>query len=44
MVTGKREQHDRLVGFEVGADEYVEKPVSLEYLGRVIQNLLRSGA
>ena len=28
MVTVKDEQHDRLVGFEVGADEYVEKPVT----------------
>jgi len=41
MVTGKREQHDRLVGFEVGADEYIEKPVSLEYLQRIVNNLLR---
>ena len=39
MVTGKREQHDRLLGFEVGADDYVEKPFTLEYLGRVIRKL-----
>ena len=41
MVTGKREQHDRLLGFEVGADDYVEKPFTLEYLGRVISKLAR---
>lgn len=41
MVTGKREQHDRLLGFEVGADDYVEKPFTLEYLGRVIRKLVR---
>jgi DNA-binding response OmpR family regulator len=40
MVTGKREQHDRLLGFEVGADDYVEKPFTLEYLGRVIRKFL----
>lgn len=40
MVTGKSEQHDRIVGFEVGADDYVDKPVSLEYLSRVIHKLL----
>ena len=40
MVTGRGEQSDRLVGFEVGADEYVAKPVSLAYLGRTIRKLL----
>lgn len=41
MVTGKSAQYDRLVGFEVGADDYVEKPVSLEYLARIVEGLLR---
>ena len=41
MITGKSEQYDRLVGFEVGADDYVEKPVSLEYLSRIVGRLLR---
>jgi two-component system phosphate regulon response regulator PhoB len=41
MVTGKRDQTDRLVGFEVGADDYLEKPYSLEILARTIQKQLR---
>jgi len=41
MVTGKREQHDRLLGFEVGADDYVEKPFTLDYLNRIISKLIR---
>ena len=40
MVTGKGEQSDRLVGFEVGADDYVEKPVSLDYLARMVKRHL----
>ena len=40
MVTGKIEQTDRLVGFELGADEYVEKPVTITYLTRAITKLL----
>ena len=40
IVTGRGEQSDRLVGFEVGADEYVAKPVSLAYLKRTIGKLL----
>ena len=40
MVTGKGEQHDRLLGFEVGADDYVEKPATLSYLTRVIRKLV----
>ena len=39
MVTGKGEQHDRLLGFEVGADDYVEKPATLSYITRVIRKL-----
>jgi two-component system phosphate regulon response regulator PhoB len=41
MVTGKRDQSDRLVGFEVGADDYLEKPYSLEILARSIEKQLR---
>ncbi len=40
MLTGKVEQHDRLVGFELGADEYIPKPCSIDYLGRKIKALL----
>ena len=37
MITGKDGQHDRLLGFEVGADDYVEKPATLSYITRVIR-------
>lgn len=40
MLTGRTEQHDRLLGFEVGADDYIEKPVSLPYLERAIERRL----
>lgn len=40
MVTGKGEQSDRLVGFEVGADDYMEKPISLQLLARTIEKRL----
>lgn len=40
MLTGKIEQHDRIVGFEVGADEYITKPCSIDYLARKIKALL----
>ena len=39
IITGKGEQHDRLLGFEVGADDYVEKPATLSYITRVIRKL-----
>lgn len=41
MVTGRLEQSDRLVGFEVGADDYLEKPYSLEILARTVEKQLR---
>lgn len=41
LVTGKSAQSDRIVGFEVGADEYLEKPVPLQRLALVVANLLR---
>lgn len=40
MVTAKNTQSDRLVGFEVGADDYLEKPCSGELLARSVKNLL----
>jgi DNA-binding response OmpR family regulator len=40
MVTAKDTQSDRLVGFEVGADDYLEKPCSMEQLARSVKNLL----
>ena len=41
MVTAKDSQSDRLVGFEMGADDYLEKPCSGEMLVRSVKNLLR---
>lgn len=40
MVTAKNSQSDRLVGFEAGADDYLDKPCSMELLARSIRNLL----
>jgi two-component system phosphate regulon response regulator PhoB len=40
MVTAKNSQSDRLVGFEVGADDYLEKPCSMDLLARSLKNLL----
>jgi len=40
MVTAKNSQSDRLVGFEVGADDYLEKPCSMDLLARSVKNLL----
>jgi len=40
MITGKDLHSDRLVGFSVGADEYIEKPCSVYYLERSIKALL----
>lgn len=41
MVTGKDGQHDRRLGFEIGADEYIEKPVYASYLVRSVNKLLQ---
>jgi DNA-binding response OmpR family regulator len=40
MVTAKNSQSDRLVGFEMGADDYLEKPCSMELLARSVKKLL----
>jgi DNA-binding response OmpR family regulator len=40
MVTARNSQSDRLVGFEVGADDYLDKPCSQELLARSVKNLL----
>nr|MBF0223247.1 response regulator [Desulfobulbaceae bacterium] len=40
MVTGRDSEFDRLVGFEAGADEYVEKPCYPSYVERKIRSLL----
>jgi DNA-binding response OmpR family regulator len=40
MVTGKGEQHDRVLGLQLGADDYIAKPFSMHYLARRIKRLL----
>jgi len=42
MLTGRTTQHDRHLGFEVGADDYLEKPVELAYLERAVERRLVS--
>src|SRR5690606_21266925 len=41
MMTAKAEEVDRVVGFEVGADDYVVKPFSLRELALRIRAVLR---
>jgi len=44
FVTARSSEEDKLLGFEVGADDYVTKPFSLpELLARVKANLRRGG-
>jgi len=40
MLTGKGEQHDRVLGLQLGADDYITKPFSINYLARRIERLL----
>jgi len=44
MLTAKGEEIDRVVGFEVGADDYVIKPFSVRELMLRIQAILRRAA
>ena len=37
ILTGKDGQHDRVVGLELGADDYITKPCSVSYLARRIK-------
>jgi len=43
MVTAKAEEVDRVVGFEIGADDYVVKPFSVRELLLRIEAVLRRG-
>ncbi len=43
MVTAKGEEIDRVVGFELGADEYVVKPFSVREMLLRVQAILRRG-
>ena len=37
MLTAKDQQHDRILGLELGADDYITKPCSMNYLARRIE-------
>ena len=41
MLTGKQTQNDRRVGFESGADEYLEKPCPISFIERAINKIIR---
>lgn len=41
MITSRDQHYDRLLGFAVGADEYIEKPCSIYYLERSLKALFR---
>lgn len=41
MLTAKSDEQDELLGFELGVDEYISKPVSLKILMARIEALLR---
>jgi len=41
MVSGRDEQSDRVLGFEVGADEYLAKPLGIGLLKSRVEKLLR---
>jgi two-component system phosphate regulon response regulator PhoB len=41
MVTAKAEEEDRILGLDVGADDYITKPFSVRELNSRIQALLR---
>jgi DNA-binding response OmpR family regulator len=39
MLTARDSHHDRLLGIELGADEYLSKPCSIAYLDRAINKI-----
>ena len=45
MLTARVEERDKLLGFELGADDYVTKPFSMkELMARITANLRRAGS
>ena len=40
VLSGKADQHDRILCFQLGADDYITKPAPIDYITRKITNLL----
>ena len=43
MITAREEETDKVFGLELGADDYVAKPVEIEALNEIISKTLRLG-
>ncbi|MDO9508653.1 MAG: response regulator transcription factor, partial [Thermovirgaceae bacterium] len=43
MLTARRDERDLLAGFDVGADDYMKKPFSVNELAARVKSLLRRG-
>ena len=41
MITAKGDEIDRVVGFEVGADDYIVKPFSMREMALRIKSVMR---
>ena len=41
MLTAKSEEEDELMGFDLGADEYVKKPFSIKALGARVRAIIQ---
>ena len=41
MLTGKNQDHDRHLGLELGADDFISKPCSISYLERALDKIAR---
>lgn len=44
MITGRTEVEDKILGFEVGAEDYISKPYSLKEVAARVKSLLRMRA
>ncbi len=44
LITGKSEVEDKVMGFEVGAEDYISKPYSLQEVAARVKSLLRMRA
>jgi DNA-binding response OmpR family regulator len=40
VLSGKTDQHDRILCFQLGADDYIAKPAAIGYITRKIANML----